>query len=134
MAPPAFLVLLAHARAEPGSLRRCKPRSLFRPVGQVAYYYEAERDRGQTFEQEKPLPARESQPPTEAEQRTREGIPHHTRERDGNHELGDGSSPLSRRKPSAQVVNDPGEETGFGHPQQEAQPVESERAAHEHHG
>ncbi len=134
VAPPAFLVLLAHARAEPRPLRGCEPRRVLGAVGQVAQDDEAERNCGQAFEEEEPLPPRESPAPIEPEQRAREGIAHDPRERDGNHELGDRPRPLGGGKPPAQVVDDAWEEAGFGHPQQEAQPVEAERPPDEHHG
>ena len=88
---------------------------------------EAEKDSGDRFEKEQPLPASEAEQAVESENCAGEGRAERRRQRRGGHEQGNRRRTLPRREPVREIQDDAWEEASFGRAQQKAYDVEARR-------
>ena len=121
------------ARASQRARSGASHSALLGRVGEIREHDEAEHDGRYAFEQEQPLPAREPVPAVELEHDARERTADDRRQRNRDHEPRHRARSVLRRIPVAEVIDDAGQEAGFGDAEQEAQHVEARSAPHEHH-
>ena len=126
-------VIAAHPVGQPLPFGRGQPARFGRTVGEHERHGDAERDGRQSLEQEQPLPAGETEPAVERQERAGQRRANHARQRRCGHEQGHRARPLGSREPLRQVEEKTGEESGLGRPEDEPQRVEAPRAADEHH-
>ena len=118
-----LLPLGGEPRLQPVPLILVEPRRLRRTVGQVEDDAEGHEDRGQRFEDEKPLPAVEP-PAGDVQQRARDRGADDGGEGDGEHEQRDHPGAVDRWEPQGQVIDDSGEEPRLRDAEEEAERVE----------
>ncbi len=110
-------------RHEPCALLGGEPARVGRPVGHQREHRAAKQHRRKSFDEEEPLPSRESEPSVEPQQRAADGAAEHAGQRDRDHEARRAPARV-RREPLAQVIHDAREEPRLRDAEQKPQHVE----------
>src|SRR5262249_26409150 len=135
MALFAAAVLLAHSFHQPGPFIRAKPGRLLRSIRQPAPNQEAKHYRGQSFNQEEPLPAPK---PRDAVHEFHDGsgkwMAKGAGQRRSGKEQCHGSTAFTSREPEGQVKNHAGKEARFRDAEQETESGKAQRTTDKHHG
>ena len=111
--------------ADDASLIVVEPRRVFRTIGQREQQHDAGDRRGQSLDQEEPLPARDAELAVEAEQVAGERAADDGRDRNRHHEPGDDPRAVLAGEPGGEIERDAREEAGLGGAEQQAQRVEA---------
>src|ERR1700737_194412 len=120
-------------RGQPGLLLGGEPTGLRRPVGEIEPGHDAEQNGRNALDDEKPLPAFQSERAVESEQEVGDRRTDHGGNRDGDGEGGEKAGAIFRRVPIGQIENDARKETGFRHAEQKAHCVEAPDPADDRH-
>src|SRR6185312_1128699 len=119
--------------AEPGALLSSQPLGTGGVLSKVPKRYYTEENRRKAFHQKQRLPAREPSNTTWTQKQATQRAAENLRQRDPDHDRGDCSRPVRRRKPSVEVVDESGKEAGFRDAEEKSGSVKLGRASHPKH-
>jgi hypothetical protein len=126
--------LRGELRFERAVFALAQPAGIARAVGKEPERQEAEKDCRQPFDDEEPLPPRETAEAVEGEKRPGHRTADDGGDRDRSHENRDDAGAGPAREPISEVEDDPRKKSGFRDPEQEAQEIEAGLAGNRRHG
>ncbi|MCY1294495.1 hypothetical protein D9M70_437930 [compost metagenome] len=129
------LFFAVHLAAQAGFLLVAEPADVLEAFRQLAPDQDAEQGHRQALDEEHPLPATHAEEVVETvEDPTRQRPADYPGHGNGNGEQSGHLATAMSRKPAVDVDQDAGEETGFGHAEEQAQGVEAFGAGDLQHG